>query len=216
MGRNTLRRQLERALHEQKEYEQANSEMLQASRKAREEAAKKKQEAAEEAAAEEAERQRVLAEERQVMRDHTREWAAETSAQKENETALAEGKKRKPKQKKKSNQNSDNESSGAETSEAEGKEVRPKRKRRVNRPNAISEEKVVESEEDVEDSTAVSGDENPRNKKRKVLSQARIIDSDDEEDMAVDEAEPNSANGGGVHEGESDDGLFGGEEMGDD
>jgi RNA polymerase-associated protein CTR9 len=214
MGRNTLRRQLERALQEQKEYEQANSEMLKASREAREEAAKRKQEAAEEAAAEEAERQRVLTEARQKMRDHTREWAA--SAQKENETALAEGKKRKPKQKKKSNQNSDNESSGAETSEAEGKEVRPKRKRRVNRPNAISEEKVVESEEDVEDSTAVSGDENPRNKKRKVLSQARIIDSDDEEDMAVDEAEPNSANGGGVHEGESDDGLFGGEEMGDD
>jgi RNA polymerase-associated protein CTR9 len=214
MGRNTLRRQLERALQEQKEYEQANSEMLKASREAREEAAKRKQEAAEEAAAEEAERQRVLTEARQKMRDQTREWAA--SAQKENETALAEGKKRKPKQKKKSNQNSDNESSGAETSEAEGKEVRPKRKRRVNRPNAISEEKVVESEEDVEDSTAVSGDENPRNKKRKVLSQARIIDSDDEEDMAVDEAEPNSANGGGVHEGESDDGLFGGEEMGDD
>ena len=197
----------ERALQEQKEYEQANSEMLQASRKAREEAAKRKQEAAEEAAAEEAERQRVLAEERQKMRDHTREFA-DVSAQKRNETALAEEKKRKSKQKKKSNPNSDNESSGAEMSEAEGKEV--------NRPNAISEEKVVESEEDVEDSTAVSGDENPRNKKRKVLSQARIINSDDEEDMAVDEAEPNSANGGGVHEGESDDGLFGGEEMGDD
>jgi hypothetical protein len=78
---------------------------------------------------------------------------------------------------------------------------------------------VVESEgeDDIEDSTAVSGDDKPRSKKRKVLSQARIIDSDEDEDEEMRD-EPTTdagevANGGGVvHEEGSDDGLFGEDE----
>ena len=89
----------------------------------------------------------------------------------------------------------------------------------IARANALSDERVVESEdeEEVEESTAVSGDDKPRSKKRKVLSQARIIDSDEEDEEMRDEpmtTDPGeTANGSGVvHEDGSDDGLFGEDE----
>jgi RNA polymerase-associated protein CTR9 len=75
MGRNTLRRQIERVLRDQKEYEQTNATKLAAAREAREaaiqEQEQKKRKAAEEA---EKERQKIL-EERLKMQERDRELA---------------------------------------------------------------------------------------------------------------------------------------------
>jgi RNA polymerase-associated protein CTR9 len=221
MGRNTLRRQLERALQQQKEYKHENFEKLEALRIAREAAAKEKEEKAKKAAEEEEERQRKLVEERQRMQDQAREWAEAAAKAKLEEIENATDKKRRPRKYKKSNKESaddDDEMEIDDASASDTKEGRTKRKRRVARGNAISDEKVIESSEEdggdgMADSTAVSGDEKPRSKKRKVLSQARIIDSDEEDEvMFEDNAGVETANGSGVHEDGSDDELFGGEE----
>jgi RNA polymerase-associated protein CTR9 len=181
MGRNTLRRQLERAMQQQKEYEQENFDKLEEARRAREEAARIKHEKAEQAATEERERQLKLAAERQEMQEKAQEWAetarAQLLAQQEEATSL----KRKSKKKKsvKDGMPSDEEVEGS-VDETEGE--RPKRKRRkIARANALSQEKVFDSESEAEDSAAVSEAENRAGKKKRVLSQARIVDSDDEE-----------------------------------
>ena len=215
MGRNTLRRQLERAIQQQKEYEQANSEKLEASRKAREEVAKQRQAEAERLAKEEEERQAKLAAERKQMQDQARAWAEAAAAKLQEDAQLAsEPKKRKPRKGKGSKKGTGEDEDEDELSTDEVKEERPKRKRRVARPNAISEEKVVESsEEEPEQSAVVSGDEKPK-KKRKVLSQARILDSDDEDEIMRESAGVENVNGGAQGADGSDDDLFG-EEAGD-
>ena len=75
MGRNTMRRQLERAVQSQREYEEKNAARLQEAREARESEIRKREEqrrATEEAAAEE---KRKIAEERQKMLEMSRELA---------------------------------------------------------------------------------------------------------------------------------------------
>ena len=72
MGRNTMRRQLERAIQSQREYEEKNAAKLQEAREAREAASRKRDEqrrAAEEAAAEQ---KRKVAEERHKMLEMSR------------------------------------------------------------------------------------------------------------------------------------------------
>ena len=153
MGRNTLRRQLERALQQQKEYEQVNFEKLEASRKAREEAARIKQEMAKKAAEEEKERQRKIAEERQRMQEQARKWAEaalekQKKGQERKKNKDESGKKRrskKPKKTRKGSPDGDDEEMEGDASAWRGnKEERTKRKRRVARGNAISSEKVVD------------------------------------------------------------------------
>jgi RNA polymerase-associated protein CTR9 len=216
MGRNTLRRQLERALQQQVEYEQIHKERLEASRKAREEEAKLRQEKAEKAAEEEKERQVKLAEERKRMADQAREWAeaAKERAQHNEETT----KKRRGRKPRKTGKETPAETDAGETEEeAEAtdveQEAKPKRRRRIARGNALSDEKIVESDNDV-DSATVSGDEKPKNKRRKVLSQARIVDSDDE---MMDDGDTWGDGKDGPKKAEigmgSDDGLFSGDEM---
>ena len=222
MGRNTLRRQLERALQTQKEYEQVNFEKLEASRQIRDAEAKRKQEEAVKKAADEEERQTKLAEERKLMQDQAREWAdaaTQRRQEKENEEA-SRPKKSKKSRKVKTGSPTADEDEDQDGDISDTKEERTKRKRRtIARPNALSDERVVKSEDedDVEASIAVSGDDKPRSKKRKVLSQARIIDSDEEDEEMRDEPMTRdtgeTANGGGVvHEEGSDDGLFGEDE----
>lgn len=221
MGRNTLRRQLERALQTQKEYEQVNFEKLEASRKLREAEAKRKQDEAAKKAADEEERQVQLAEQRKLMQDETREWGGATQRRLEKENEEASRPKRSKKSRKvKTGSPTADEDEDEDGAISDTKEERPKRKRRtIARPNALSDERVVESEDEdnVEESIAVSGDDKPRSKKRKVLSQARIIDSDEEDeemrDVPMTRDAGETANGGGVvHEEGSDDGLFGEDE----
>lgn len=75
MARNTMRKQLERAIQSQKEYEEKNAEKLQAAKLAREAELKKREDmkrAAEEA---EQERKQKIAEERQRIAERDRELA---------------------------------------------------------------------------------------------------------------------------------------------
>ncbi len=75
MGRNTLKRQLERAIQAQREFETETSEKRGAARKAREEADfKVAEEQASKKAAEEARRAQIAAERRR-MAEEAREWA---------------------------------------------------------------------------------------------------------------------------------------------
>src|SRR5450756_359188 len=75
MARNTMRRQLERSIQAQKEYEEKNAEKLKAAKDAREAELKKREEM--KLAAEKAERDRKLkiAEERQKIAEKDRELA---------------------------------------------------------------------------------------------------------------------------------------------
>lgn len=75
MGRNTMRRQLERAVQSQREYEEKNASKLQRAREQREEEMRRREEEQRKAEAQAMERKRRLAEERQKMVERDRELA---------------------------------------------------------------------------------------------------------------------------------------------
>lgn len=75
MGRNTMRRQLERAIQNQREYEEKNAAKLQEAREAREAESKKREEQRRVAEAAAAEQKRKVAEERHKMLELSRELA---------------------------------------------------------------------------------------------------------------------------------------------
>lgn len=75
MGRNTMRRQLERAIQQQKEYEDANAAKLQEAREIREADMKKREEERMQAEGIVQEKKRKLAEERHKMLEVSRELA---------------------------------------------------------------------------------------------------------------------------------------------
>lgn len=75
MARNTMRKQLDRSIQSQKEYEEKNAEKLQAARHKREEEFRKREEAKQAAEAAERERKQKIAEERQKISEKDRELA---------------------------------------------------------------------------------------------------------------------------------------------
>ena len=75
MGRNTIRKQLDRALQAQREYEDANAAKITEARKARENELRRREEAKRKAAEEEAERKRKLQGERERLIASARELA---------------------------------------------------------------------------------------------------------------------------------------------
>lgn len=75
MGRNTMRKQLDRALQSQKEYEEKNAARLQQARETREAELKRREEAKRQAEEAANEQRRKIAEERQRMQEHDRELA---------------------------------------------------------------------------------------------------------------------------------------------
>ena len=75
MGRNTMRKQLERAIQSQREYEEANAHKLQQARETREAELRKREEARQLAEAAAAEEKRKIAEERHKMLTLSRELA---------------------------------------------------------------------------------------------------------------------------------------------
>jgi RNA polymerase-associated protein CTR9 len=76
MGRNTIRKQLERAVQSQRDYEEANASKLAEARRRREEDLKRKEEEKQRAEEELAAQKRRLQEERQKLLDRSRELAA--------------------------------------------------------------------------------------------------------------------------------------------
>ena len=193
MGRNTMTKQLDRAVAAQKDYEHANAEKVAAARAAREQAAREREETqrrAEEAAA--ADRRRILGKRAELMersKQLAEERATEERARDEAEyTENSEGervrRKRKArgaaggKRKKKSDDivDDDDEDMGLEGSGPDSGDVAPKRKAKAN-------------------GTADEGETSPK-KKRKLarrnegkaskFKSAEVVDSDDEaDDVAV-------------------------------
>ena len=75
MGKNTMRKQLERSVQQQKEYEERNRERLEEARRTREEELRKRNEERQRVEFEAAEKKRKLAEERQKLLEAARELA---------------------------------------------------------------------------------------------------------------------------------------------
>ena len=173
MGRNTLRKQLERNIQKQKEYEENNAERLAKAKHAREKEMKRREEENRRLEAEEEERRQKIAAERKAMQERDREIAAqreedERRAREEEEPELDEqgnvidkkGKKKKSAKRKKKSEDfiNDEDDLGAEGSEptpaASGEErPRKKKKRRTEKKGRSSKYKsedfINDSDEDL-------------------------------------------------------------------
>jgi RNA polymerase-associated protein CTR9 len=182
MGRNTMRRQLERAIQSQREYEEKNAEKLKHARELREAEIRKREEEkrkAEEAAAEKKrkimeeqqrlrERDREIMEKRQLEEQRRREFVEEEEHRKSERRSRPKGSKRKKK--------GETDDSDTEGIDSDGS-ARPRR--RSARPSGTPGQ---ESED------------RPRQKKRKLERKSKskntskfksdelIVDSDDEGD----------------------------------
>lgn len=171
MGRNTITKQLERALQSQKEYEEKNALKLQQAREAREAEMRRREEEVRKAQEIEQERKRKIAEERQRMVEETQR-IAQQRAEEERAREAAEfttdeetgerqkRKKRQSKRKKKEAEEDivvpDDRSVGGAGSGDNEEERAPKRRRRLERRSVAKErnnkykssELVVESDSD--------------------------------------------------------------------
>ena len=189
MGRNTMRRQLERAVQAQREYEDANREKLNKAREIREKEVQKREEERRRAEEESAERKRVLAEERQKLLEHSRKMAeqrAEEEARREEAewTVDSEGERVKRKRRakgtgkrrKKEGESGDDGISGDE--EAAG----GARRRRGRKSAAGSEG---------------SGEEKKPKKKRKLARKSGANDKYKSSELVVDSDSEGEANGAG-------------------
>jgi len=181
MGANTMKKQLERALSEQKEYEERNRERLEKAREAREAEIQKREEERKKLEEEMEEKRRRVQEERKAMQERDREMAemrAEEERRKEAEnmttdSETGEKKKRekrkrgegggggKKKKSKKDVVETDGEAAtGAE--DEDGERPRKKKKRRLERRSEKqnkykSAEFIEDSDEDLADAPAGNG-----------------------------------------------------------
>lgn len=201
MGRNTIRKQLERALQRQKEYEEKNAIKLQQAREAREAEIKRREEEVRKAREAEEERKKKIAEERQRMVEEASRLAqqraeeerareeAELTTDEETGTKTKRTKKKASKRKKKAEDaGSDAESSrrGRSTEPPSDAESAPKKRRRLERRSAAKENSKYKSSEIVVDSDS---DEEG------VADNARAAESDRDEQM------------GGTASGDEDEGV---------
>ncbi|GAD97942.1 RNA polymerase II transcription elongation factor (Ctr9), putative [Paecilomyces variotii No. 5] len=167
MGRNTIRKQLERALQRQKEYEEKNAAKLQQAREAREAEIRRREEEVRKAREAEEERKKKIAEERQRMVEEASRLAqqraeeerareeAELTTDEETGTKTKRTKKKPSKRKKKAEDaESDAESSrrGRSTEPPSDGEAAPKKRRRLERRSAAKESSKYKSSEIVVDS----------------------------------------------------------------
>lgn len=173
MARNTMRKQLERTLLAQKEYEEKNAEKLQLAKQKRDEELRKREEM--KRAAEEAERERKkkIAEERQEIIERDRKDAERRAAEErereqadlttDSETGEKVGRKKIKKGKgsggkrKKKNEDgiTDDEGQVEHTDEEKPKKKRKLQKRAPDKPNKYkSSEIVVESDSEGDDGAA--------------------------------------------------------------
>ena len=179
MGRNTMRRQLERAIQQQKEYEDANAAKLQEAREIREAEMKKREEERMQAEKIIQEKKRKLAEERHKMLEISRELAekradeerrkeeAEYTDDEETGQRVKRKKKKAGGKRKKKGEDDDGDGSGLDgpgrksrgrsTTDGSGahtsdEERAPKKKRKLARKTASKAEGKIKSSELVGDS----------------------------------------------------------------
>lgn len=190
MGRNTQKKQLERAIQSQREYEEKNAAKLKEAREKREAEIQKREDEKRRKEEAEAERLRKVAEERQKMQERDRELAAKRAdeerriqeAEMTTDSETGERKKRQKKRaggggkRKKKGDDSDLEGEGGSDSEAGG---RGRRSRRRTTTSATP---------------GGSGDEKPRKKKKRKLERkttkqnskfksSEFVQSDDDSDL---------------------------------
>lgn len=182
MARNTMRKQLERSIQSQKEYELKNAEKLQHSLELRQAELRKREEAKEAAVAAEKERKRLIAEERQKIAEQDRilaEQRAEEDRAREaaemttdSETGEQVKRKRKParsagKRKKKDGVDSSGDESGADGQRrsrrkeggatADESEDKPKKKRKLTKKSSKKAGGKYKSSEIVVESDSEGG-----------------------------------------------------------
>lgn len=177
MGRNTISKQLERSLQNQKEYEEKNALKLQQARAARDAELKRREEEVRKAQELEMERKRQLAAERQRIVEETQRLAAQRAEEQrareaaelttDSETGERQKRKKKVSSKRKKHREeddgvvSDGRSISVVRSDDEGETPAPKRRRRLERrggakekPGKYKSSQFVESDE--EDNGAVA------------------------------------------------------------
>ncbi|KAL1969049.1 hypothetical protein VTN77DRAFT_883 [Rasamsonia byssochlamydoides] len=205
MGRNTISKQLERALQSQKEYEEKNALKLQQARAAREAEIKRREEEVRKAQEIEMERKRKIAEERQRMVEETQRLAQQRAEEErareaaefttDSETGERQKRKKKPSKRKKKEAEEDivvpdDRSVGA----AENAEERaPKKRRRLERRSAAKErnnkykssELVVESDSDEEIAAAAASADAEDTAIKDADSAADDLFNDDEDEDEV-------------------------------
>ncbi|EED18462.1 RNA polymerase II transcription elongation factor (Ctr9), putative [Talaromyces stipitatus ATCC 10500] len=179
MGRNTISKQLERSIQNQKEYEDKNALKLQQARAAREAELKRREEEVRKAQELENERKRRLAEERQRIIEETQRLAAKRAEEQrareaaelttDSETGERQKRKRKAssgRRRKRRDEDdgvvSDGRSISVARSDDDGTAPAPKRRRRLERRGGAKEklgkykssELVVDSDEELENEAA--------------------------------------------------------------
>lgn len=180
MGRNTISKQLERSMQNQKEYEEKNALKLQQARAAREAEMRRREEEVQKAKELELEKKRQLAEQRQRITEETQRLAAKRleeqrareAAQFSTDTETGERQKRKKKapsggrRRKRRDEDdgvvSDGRSISVARSEDDGTTPAPKRRRRLERRGGTKEkpgkykssELVVDSDDELDEDAA--------------------------------------------------------------
>ena len=158
MGQNTLRRQLERALQQQTEFEKTNSDRLDEAKRLREAEEQRRQKVLDDQKAIEVARQAELADQRRKMQEEAKEWALhhqmpldviENDASNDElkaEDGEAKKKARKSKARKPKRIVEDEEDAG-NVKEENGIDLQPAKKRKLSQ-KFESAERVVSSDED--------------------------------------------------------------------
>jgi RNA polymerase-associated protein CTR9 len=182
MGRNTMRKQLERSIQAQKEYEERNAEKLQHALEQRQAELKKREEERQTAEAAERERKRLIAEERQKIaerdrilaeqraeEDRAREAAEMTTDSETGERVKRKKKPRGGKRKKKEGDESSGDDSAMEgtrrsrrkdrksAGDSDEDENKPKKKRRLQKKISKKDTAKYKSSEVVVDSDSEGG-----------------------------------------------------------
>lgn len=201
MGQNTLRKQLDRAIEAQTEYEEGSKHKLEEARKVRLQEQERLDEARRKAAEAEEARQKKLAEERKQLREQAREWVERALEEAEKDDMIVEEKKTKPKKekepkekksksgrRKKSALSSEFVTDEEDEEEEEEEDVQVSDEEQSAEESDSSDSRKRKAEEEV--NPATDDAEFSATKKRRVN---RIADSDDEDENNADVEDKNGA-----------------------
>ncbi|KAF2810979.1 tetratricopeptide repeat protein 1 [Mytilinidion resinicola] len=181
MGRNTMRRQIERTLQQQREYEQKNADRLKQARGVREAEMKKREEEKRKAEEAKAEERRKVAEQRQKMEERDREYIERRKEEEkrrqefvaQDEVRKGErGKGRRGGKRKKKGDASDSDTEGGDTDAGA---------RRSRQRSAMTS------------ATPDTQDERPRQKKRKLERKSKIASKFKSDEVIVDSGSEDNA-----------------------
>ncbi|KAK5000630.1 protein required for normal CLN1 and CLN2 G1 cyclin expression [Elasticomyces elasticus] len=194
MGRNTMRKQLERAVQSQREYEQKNASRLESARQQREAALRRREEERKELETREIERRQKIKEERERIAEEDRKLAdrlqEEAKAREEADyTTDEETGEKKKKEKRKKAAGGKRKKKGTEDTDTEGEIA-------VDALDGEGARKSRQRSAATSTTPASDGEDRPKKKKRRKLerkskgadkfkSAETVVDSDTDEDAVV-------------------------------